>query len=432
LKKVLIYSGLLVLGLVLSQTLPGALGAGAGLYAHAVKFLTMVGLGFIMIHVGYEFDVDKSRLRSYGWDATVATTAAVFPWLLCCLYFVLVVMPAEARANAGVWKESLVASLFSAPTSAGVLFSMLAAAGLATTWVFAKARILAIFDDLVTVLLMVPVKVMMVGARWQLAVVVVMIVAQLVLAYKLLHTLRLRMTWGWTLAYAALIAAVSEAVHYATGLIDAEMPIHIEVLLPAFVLGCVIARQRADGTPLGPADSHHDDVLEQPAEKLATTVVSGAFMVLVGLSMPMFIDQIGAAPAGAPGAQAVADAAGAHSGPQLGHWLRELTPAMGWGPIILHVLAITLVSNLGKMFPAFCYRRETTLRQRIALAIGMWPRGEVGAGVLVVSLGYGIGGPIVVIALLSLALNLCLTGVFIIFIKKILASDPTLQPAPAH
>lgn len=429
-KKVLIYSFLLLIGLVLSQVLPGLLGDAAKAYGHVVRLLTMIGLGSIMIHVGYEFDIDKTRLRSYGWDATVATTAAVFPWLLCCLYFVLVIMPSSARGEVGVWKESLVASLFSAPTSAGVLFSMLAAAGLASTWVFGKARILAIFDDLVTVLLMVPVKIAMVGARWQLAVVVVMIVAQLALAWKFLHKFRLPMTWRWTLVYAVAIAAVSEIVHFGTGKLDPQMPIHIEVLLPAFVLGCMIVRQRKDGTPLTEADDHHADVLEQPDEKLATTIVSGAFMVLVGLSMPMFINQIGASAAAT--APAAAEAA-ANTGPALGHFLHDLTPKMGWGEIILHVLAITVISNIGKMFPALCYRRETSLRQRLALAIGMWPRGEVGAGVLVVSLGYGIDGPIVVIALLSLALNLCLTGFFILAIKKILASDPTAAAAaPGH
>ena len=46
------------------------------------------------------------------------------------------------------------------------------------------------------------------------------------------------------------------------------------------------------------------------------------------------------------------------------------------------------------------------------MAIGMWPRGEVGAGVLIVSLSYGIGGPIVTVGMLSLAVNLVLTGVF--------------------
>jgi hypothetical protein len=37
--------------------------------------------------------------------------------------------------------------------------------------VFRKARVLAIFDDLDTVLLMIPLKMMIVGLRWQMAVV---------------------------------------------------------------------------------------------------------------------------------------------------------------------------------------------------------------------------------------------------------------------
>ncbi|MBN2292601.1 MAG: hypothetical protein JXM70_09260, partial [Pirellulales bacterium] len=67
-----------------------------------------------------------------------------------------------------------------------------------------------------------------------------------------------------------------------------------------------------------------------------------------------------------------------------------------------------------------CYRREAHWRHRLALAIGMWPRGEVGAGVLVLSLSYGIGGPIVTVAMLSLALNLALTGVLIIAVKRLI------------
>jgi Kef-type K+ transport system membrane component KefB len=98
----------------------------------------------------------------------------------------------------------------------------------------------------------------------------------------------------------------------------------------------------------------------------------------------------------------------------------------------MHVLLITILSNLGKMFPAFCYRREAHWRHRLAVAIGMWPRGEVGAGVLVLSLSYGIGGPIVTVAMLSLALNLALTGVFIIVVKKLIAGTPEApSPQPA-
>jgi Kef-type K+ transport system membrane component KefB len=98
-------------------------------------------------------------------------------------------------------------------------------------------------------------------------------------------------------------------------------------------------------------------------------------------------------------------------------------PTMAWDLILLHVLVVTVISNLGKMFPALCYRREAHWRERLALAIGMWPRGEVGAGVLIISLSYGIGGPIITIAMLSLALNLLLTGLFIYVVKRLSAQQ---------
>jgi hypothetical protein len=74
------------------------------------------------------------------------------------------------------------------------------------------------------------------------------------------------------------------------------------------------------------------------------------------------------------------------------------------------------------MFPVFCYRGEASLKERLAVSIAMWPRGEVGAGVLIVSMSYGIGGPLIAIAALSLALNLMLTGVFISAVTRLLTS----------
>jgi Kef-type K+ transport system membrane component KefB len=70
------------------------------------------------------------------------------------------------------------------------------------------------------------------------------------------------------------------------------------------------------------------------------------------------------------------------------------------------------------------------VRERLALAIGLFPRGEVGAGVLVVSLGYGISGTATTVALLSLALNLLLTGLFILWVRRLLAS-PRPEATPA-
>lgn len=387
-KKVLIFSLLLVAGLILSQY-SGKLFGDTVVAAETVRILTMVMLGFIMIHVGYEFEIDRSRMGSYGFDYLVAATAAAFPWILCSLYFVLVFFDSSQWGTFDVWTDALLAGRFAAPTSAGVLFSMLAAAGLSSTWFFKKVRILAIFDDLDTVLLMIPLKMLIVGLRWQLAVVIVIMVIMLWLAWKYLHKVRIPISWPWVLTYAASIALVSEVIYKLSLFFDDVVPIHIEILLPAFVLGCMMARpQGHDPHSDDPRDGHQEGP-ESPDEQRVATIISGAFMILVGLSMP-----------------AVSVTGGE------------------WQIIAWHVLAVTVLSNLGKMFPLFVYRREAHWKERLAICVGMWPRGEVGAGVLIISLGYGIGGMMVTVAALSLALNLLLTGVFIYIVKKLLTSTP--------
>jgi hypothetical protein len=49
----------------------------------------------------------------------------------------------------------------------------------------------------------------------------------------------------------------------------------------------------------------------------------------------------------------------------------------------------------------------------------MFTRGEVGAGIIVIAIGYGIQGPLLTISVLSIVLNLILTGIFIIRVKKL-------------
>lgn len=114
-------------------------------------------------------------------------------------------------------------------------------------------------------------------------------------------------------------------------------------------------------------------------------IVTAIFMVLVGLSMPVITSENGTR-----------------------------------GVLLWHVLLITVLSNIGKMFPLFCYRKEATVRKRLALCISLFPRGEVGAGVLVVSISYGVVGTAITVATLSLVLNLLLTGVFIAIVKKLI------------
>jgi hypothetical protein len=440
-RKVLLFSILLLLGLIGSQWLPYVLGPAYAKGGDVIRLMTMAALSFIMIRVGYEFDIDKSNLRQYGWDYFVAFTAAGFPWVFVSLYFVFVLLPPEVWGSLGAWKETLLAGRFASPTSAGILFSMLVAAGLGETWLFRKARILAIFDDLDTVLLMIPLKMIMVGLVWQLGMTVIVMGFMLITAYVFLHKVRIPIGWGWVLVYSAVITVLSEAVYKGSMIIDDSVPIHIEVLLPAFVLGCVIAypKQKLDspGTSREFVDEGHGHgVIDTPVERKVATAVASVFMVLVGLSMPLILSGEAAVQGGSmsemfestlhsggsPAAEAVESRVGASQ--KIGR-ITATRPTMAWGLIVLHVLMVTFVSNLGKMFPVLCYRREAHWRERLALAIGMWPRGEVGAGVLVISLSYGIGGPIITIAMLSLAFNLLLTGLFIYVVKRLIA--PQLQ-----
>ena len=414
--KVALFSVLLVLGLFGSQWLPTLLGQAYGPVSHGILLLTMIALSFIMIHVGYEFELDKSNLGQYGWDYLVAFTAAAFPWIFVSLYFVFVMLPPQTWWAWDTWKETLLVGRFASPTSAGVLFSMLAAAGLSATWLFRKARILAIFDDLDTVLLMVPLQMMIIGWAWQLGVVAVIMIGLLAIAYLWLHRVELPISWPWVLAYATAITLSSELIQTAGKLLDETVPIHIEVLMPAFVLGCLIK-------PPAGSEPHSDDMREghqegpeSATEQKVSTIVSALFRLLVGLNMsPLFSGD-------GPG-HTVASATST-----LG--LTALQPPLEWSEMIVHVLLVTLLANLGKMVPAFCYRQEAHWRERLALAIGMWPRGEVGAGVLVISLSYGIGGPIVTVAMLSLALNLLLTGFFILVVKKLMQTRPMLGMYP--
>ena len=80
-------------------------------------------------------------------------------------------------------------------------------------------------------------------------------------------------------------------------------------------------------------------------------------------------------------------------------------------------------------------RRERQAATVVSAAfIGAGGSQHAVAGVLVLSLSYGIGGPIVTVAMLSLALNLALTGVFILIVKRLIDGVPerleVTQPAP--
>ena len=385
-RKVLSFSVFLVAGLVLSQSLPVLVGTeGIGAVRTVANILLYVCLSFIMINVGREFEVDKSRWKSYTQDYFIAMATAAMPWFLIALYYVFVLLPPEFWNSWEAWKENLLLSRFAAPTSAGILFTMLAAIGLKSSWMYKKIQVLAIFDDLDTILLMIPLQIMMIGLRWQLIIVVLIVFLLLSFGWKQLGKYNWRQDWKAILFYSFLVFIATQSLYLISKSLYGEAgSIHIEVLLPAFMVGMIMKHKEID----------------TPVEHKVATGISFLFMFLVGMSMPHFIG---------------VDFAETQAGEYSVTGSQEMMP---WGVIIFHVLIVSLLSNIGKLFPVFFYR-DRKFSERLALSICMFTRGEVGAGVIFIALGYNLGGPALLISVLTIVLNLILTGIFVLWVKKL-------------
>ena len=189
-------------------------------------------------------------------------------------------------------------------------------------------------------------------------------------------------SWPWILGYGFLITVLSEVIYFYTKDPVSKIGLHIEILLPAFVLGCCLKSNHAHATVIP-----GEDAPGESEEESAGLVISCVFLFLVGFSMPLIFGQ-------------------------------ESTLSLGM--LLFHTLMITIISNIGKMFACLCYKKEATFKERVAVSIAMFPRGEVGAGILAMSVGYGMVGPFINVAFLSLAANLLLTGFFIYLVKLLL------------
>lgn len=385
-KKVISFSLMLMVGLLLSQLLPMFLDEGSyGELKHMVEVTLGICLAFIMINVGREFEIDKGNVRDYAKDYLVAMFAAAMPWLLIALYYIFVILPAEMWGSGDAWKETLLLSRFAAPTSAGILFSMLAAMKLQKSWIYQKAQTLAIFDDLDTIILMVPLQVAMIGElNWQMIAMLTVIFGMFYIGWRYMSRFKMPQNWYAIFTYAVLVYGSTLLIYTITKhFFGAKGAIHIEVLLPAFIFGMVIKNRHVGGK----------------VETTVSSLVSIVFMLLVGMSMPL-ID--------------FSDTAAAADSESL---ISSIPPMSGW-VIALHVLVVTLLSNFGKLAPMFFYR-DHSLTERLALSVGMFARGEVGAGVIFIALGYNIGGPILLISVLTLVLNLILTIGFVYAVKHL-------------
>ena len=384
-RKVLSFSAFLMVGLIVSQYLPVWAGGNYGTVKTVSNVFLYVCLGFIIINVGREFEVDKSRWRTYAEDYFIAMATAAMPWFLIAVYYIFVLLPPDYWDSWEAWKENLLLSRFAAPTSAGILFTMLAAIGLKSSWMYKKIQVLAIFDDLDTILLMIPLQIMMIGLRWQLLVIIFIVFLLLSFGWRQLGKYNWRQDWKAILVYSAVVFISTQSLYLISKYLYGESgSIHVEVLLPAFVLGMVMKHKEHD----------------TPMEQKVSTGISFFFMFLVGMSMPRFlgIDFTEAASAG--------------------YSVTGSQEMMSWGMILFHVVIVSLLSNIGKLFPVFFYR-DRRLSERLALSIGMFTRGEVGAGVIFIALGYNLGGPALIISVLTIVLNLILTGIFVLWVKKL-------------
>ncbi|GAB1474739.1 sodium:proton antiporter [Bacteroidota bacterium] len=385
-KKIISFSLFLMAGLVLSQVLPSFTGDNFHSVKEFTNILLYICLSFIMINVGREFELDKVNWKNYVTDYFIAMATAALPWIFVAFYYVFVLLPVEYNTSWEAWKESLLLSRFAAPTSAGILFTMLAAIGLKSSWIYKKIQVLAIFDDLDTILLMIPLQIIMIGMKWQMAAVLFVVFFLLWFGWKKMGAYKLRQDWKAILFYSFLVVGATWGLHFiSASFLGKDEGIHIEVLLPAFVLGMVMGHIHTGGK----------------REELVTNGISMLFMFLVGMSMPLFL-----------GSHTMNDDIAANAS------LLGSQPMISFDRIIMHVVFVSVLSNIGKMVPLFFYR-ERLVEERLAISIGMFTRGEVGAGIIFIALSYNIGGPALIISVLSIVFNLVLTGIFVIWVKKL-------------
>jgi Kef-type K+ transport system membrane component KefB len=359
---ILLFSFALILGCIGSQILP------LQSVSPSLFFITHAILAYIMIEVGLEFVINKKRWKEYLIDYGVASLAAALPWILCFAYFVLM--------GTNLWQEDLLLARFAAPTATGILFSMLGVAGLGATWIFRKIQVLAILDDLDTILLLIPLQFLLSDGRSDLILVGLMMIGCLYLGLRYMHKVHLPITRPFLLLYAFILTSF-------TLLMKNSFSIDIEVLLPAFVFGMMLKKQNHS--------SHEKKFLEPavPFSMLCDRAIKCLFMLLVGLLFPKI----------------------------------PLTLSV-LKTLVIDTACIFVLMNLGKLTPLFFYKKEATFKERLAVSVGMMPRGEVGAGILTLALSQGIDNPMVQVAALALALNLILTGPFVSFITYLQKGKP--------
>jgi len=370
----------------------------------------------IIVHVGLDFEIVKTRLKTYALDFFVATYAALVPLIMIFSYLRYVVgNPLLANIHWGVTpqigiSECLLLSVFSAPTSAGMLISMLEAANLKHTWVFKKASMLAILDDIDSLVFISFIRIIAIkGNTFDLAHFgpVIVTVGLLTIAWFNIHKYRIPHSWPHVLCYAVLIGSAFWGLEYLNIIYKQDKEIHkwlfvLAVLIPSFTLGVLTYDDKLE-TSQSYKFVDLQELTEEMIEKQERIdswapwmeVLMGClFMFFVGLSMPA---------------------------------LRSLK-TMGWLVVSVHVGMINVLMLAGKLLIWLFYAEDADYKQRLALGLAMCPRGEIGASVIIITiqtLKSQISGEYLGLVVLSVIGNLVLSCGLIIYVKQITTTSKT-------
>jgi hypothetical protein len=337
-------------------------------YRPYLSFFSDIAVSYILIEIGLELFIDKKLWKTHLEDYWVAAIAAGLPWIFCFFYL-------QIRADQ-TWAETLLISRFAAPSASDILDPILAAAGFGGTWLFRKVRVLAILADIDTMLFIVPLQLLLMGTRYRILFVMIFVIILSILLWRYLHRLRLPSGRIWLLFYAVILTTLFRWI-------DLKFHLEIELLFPAFVWGSLIYNPDLHK----PKTPFHEHIYLTPEQKplfILDRSIKIAFMFLLGLLFPKL--QI---------------------------------ETVHISSLIADVLLLTLLANLGKCFLVFCFQKEASLKERIGVAISMWVRGELAAGILLLAIEKGIGGYATTVAGLSLALNLLLTGAFVAIVIRL-------------
>jgi len=401
--KILVYSFLMCVGLAISQFIPQAEDDEFGFY---VRLPAGIALSYIIVHVGLDFEIVKWRLPTYALDFFVATSAALVP-LLVVFGYLKYVCGSHSLPHAWYVEEplgtsqGLLLSVFSAPTSAGMLISMMEAADLKHTWVFKKASMLAILDDIDSLVFIAFMRILAIGGS-QIDLrhfgPVIVTVGLLTIAWFNIHKFVIPHSWPWVLMYAFILGTGFWIIEGLTR----EFPhcnfiFVVAVLIPSFTLGCVTYDPKMETSQsykhieieLTEEFIERQEYIDSHAPCMET-FMGCAFMFFVGLSMPS-LNSLG---------------------------------SMSHSAVIFHVVAINILMLLGKLIICFFYSNETSKTQRIALGLAMCPRGEIGASVIIITiqtLKGKIDDAYLGVVVLSVIMNLVTSCGLIVYVKKLAA-----------